>query len=372
MPERIYLDYNATSPLRPDAREVMLPWLGVPANASSTHQSGRAARAAIEKARVQVAKSVKAEAANVVFTASATEANNQVLRMTEASAVFVSAIEHASVLNVAQSLKIPHFLIPVTAQGEVDVAALTDLLDRHGGDRPLVSVMLANNETGVIQPVQKVMKACRRRSVFLHCDAVQGFGKLSVDIRSLGVDALTLSAHKTGGPVGVGALVFGACGPVPPLLTGGGQESNRRAGTENVAAIAAFGWLAEHAGDLVKESADKATLREGMEQRILFIAPEARIFGMESERLPNTSCLTMPGVEAATQLMHFDLEGIEVSAGSACTSGKVGKSHVLAAMGIPEKEARCALRVSLGWGTTEEHIDRLVESWERLFRKKQS
>jgi cysteine desulfurase len=355
-----YLDYNATAPVRPAVVEAMREMLERTGNPSSVHRCGREARRALEQARVAVAAMAGAAPDHVVFTSGGTEANNQALRSAR-GAVAVSAIEHDSVLAAAPEAA----LIAVDTEGRVEVAALERELARL---RPeLVSVMLANNETGVIQPVREVGEIARRDGARVHCDAVQAGGKLLIDMAALGIDFLTLSAHKFGGPQGVGALVLRDGLEPDALLRGGGQERRWRPGTENLPGIVGFG----RACELAMADADwrerTGSLRDRLEARIAALAPLARVFGGSTERLPNTSCLTMPGVSNQTQLIEFDLAGIAISTGSACSSGKVGPSHVLAAMGVDPDEAASAIRISLGWASTSDDVDRFVDAWARLY-----
>jgi cysteine desulfurase len=273
----------------------------------------------------------------------------------------VSAIEHDSVLAAVPDAA----RIPVDAEGCVDLAALERALARLAPQ--LVSVMLANNETGVIQPVREVADVARRHGARVHCDAVQAGGKLAIDVAALGVDLLTLSAHKFGGPQGVGALVVRNGLEPDALLRGGGQERRWRPGTENLPGIAGFGRACELAMADAGWRERAAALRDHLETRIAALAPAARVFGHGAERLPNTSCLTMPGVSNHTQLIEFDLAGIAVSTGSACSSGKVGPSHVLAAMGVAPDEAASAIRISLGWASIPDDVDRFVDAWGRLY-----
>ena len=305
---------------------------------------------------------VGAAPAQVVFTSGGTEANNQALRSVRGP-VAVSAIEHDSVLAAAPDAA----RIPVDAEGRLDLAALERELAR--ASPVLVSVMLANNETGVIQPVREVVEVARRHGARVHCDAVQAAGKLAIDIDALGADFLTLSAHKFGGPQGVGALVVSNGLEPEALLRGGGQERRWRPGTENLPGIVGFG----RACELAMADADwwrrTAALRDRLEARLTRLAPAARVFGREAERLPNTSCITMPGVSNQTQLIEFDLAGIAVSTGSACSSGKVGPSHVLAAMGVEPEAAASAIRISLGWASTADEVDHLIDAWGRLYAR---
>jgi cysteine desulfurase len=355
-----YLDYNATAPVRPAVVEAMREMLERTGNPSSVHRFGREARRALEHAREAVAAMVGAAPDQVVFTSGGTEANNQAVRRAQGPVV-VSAIEHDSVLAAVPDAA----RIPVDAEGRVDLAALEQVLARLAPQ--LVSVMLANNETGVIQPVREVAAVARRHGARVHCDAVQAGGKLAIDMAALGVDLLTLSAHKLGGPQGVGALVVREGVEPDALLRGGGQERRWRPGTENLPGIVGFG----RACELALADADwrerTAALRDRLETRIAALAPAARVFGRSAERLPNTSCLSMPGVSNHTQLIEFDLAGIAVSTGSACSSGKVGPSHVLAAMGVDPDEATSAIRVSLGWASAPDDVERFVDAWGRLY-----
>ena len=357
----IYLDYNATAPVRPEVVDAMRGVLSAVGNPSSIHRAGRDARRAVERAREAVAALVGAAPDAVVFTSGGTEANNQALASADGLCL-VSAIEHDSVLAAAPEAP----RIAVDDLGRVDLARLARQLAER---RPaLVSVMLANNETGVIQPVAEVVGLARRHATLVHCDAVQAGGKMAIDLARLGVDFLTLSAHKLGGPQGVGALVLADGVEPAALLHGGGQERRWRPGTENVAGIVGFGRACELAMDDGGWAARTRRLRDRLEAQIAAIAP-APVFGRRAGRLANTSCLAMPGVSNQTQLIHFDLAGIAVSAGAACSSGKVGPSHVLAAMGVDPAEAACAIRVSLGWASTDDDIDRFVAAWTGLYSR---
>jgi cysteine desulfurase len=357
-----YLDYNATVPVRPDVIEAMTAAMRLPGNASSVHGAGRRARRALEAAREAVAALVGAAADAVVFTSGGTEANNQAIGSVAGPAL-ASSIEHESVLAAAGDTS----RVAVDEEGRIDLPALEEQLKvvRPG----LVSIMLANNETGVVQPVAEAAALARRHGALSHCDAVQAAGKLDVDMSELGVDMLTLSAHKLGGPQGVGALVLGPGIEPRALLRGGGQERRWRAGTENLPGIVGFGGAAELALADRSWRTRVGVLRDQLEAQIQALAPAARIFGRKAARLGNTSCLAMPGVSNETQLIAFDLEGIAVSTGSACSSGKVGPSHVLAAMGVAPADAACAIRVSLGWASTRDDTGRFVEAWARLFAR---
>ncbi len=365
MERAVYLDYNATAPMKPAVIAAVVEAMGRLGNASSVHRFGRLARRAVEEARERVAALVGARPEQVVFTSSGTEANN--LALHGHGRVIVSAIEHDSVLRAA-----PHAeILPVGADGVVDLEALARLLSRDGKPA-LVSVLLANNETGVIQPVAEVARLARSHDCLVHCDAVQAAGKIPVDLGSLGVHLMSLSAHKIAGPQGAGALVVADGVEVEPMLRGGGQERSRRAGTEGVAALAGFGVAAELAREGLGNTASLTRLRDDLERRVLDLAPGVNIFGAEAPRVANTSCFTMPGVASETQVMALDLAGVAVSAGAACSSGKVQPSHVLRAMGASEAEAGGAIRVSLGWRTSAADIDRFVEAWGGLFARTRS
>ncbi len=383
--QRSYLDYNATAPIRPEAAEAMLRALELPGNASSVHAEGRAARAEIERAREKVARLVGTKAKNVVFTSGGTEASNFVLspslrRLGQpgASRLLIGATEHPCGLGGHRFPPESVETIPVDGQGVVDLAWLKDRL--AAGEGPiLVSVQLANNETGVLQPVAELARLVREHGGLIHTDAVQAAGKVPLGMAELGVDALTLSAHKIGGPKGIGAVILASdqIEIAERLIRGGGQEKNYRAGTENVAAIAGFGAAAEIAlAVLDDEAARLRELRDGAEAHLRRIAPEGVVFGGQAERLPNTLAFAIPGLKAETALIAFDLEGIALSSGSACSSGKVRRSHVLDAMGVEPALAEGAMRVSLGWKTTKEDVIRFAGACEKvvgsLYKRKAS
>ena len=374
MSQRVYLDYNASAPLRPEVREAMVEALAIDGNPSSVHAEGRAARAAIEAAREKVAFLVGAVPANVIFTSGGTESNATALApKTAADPLFVSAIEHPSVLAGGRFPANAVRQIPVTGNGVIDLEILAGELDTHHFEgeraRALVSVMTANNETGAIQPVSEAAAIVHERGGVLHSDAVQAAGKLKLDLAALGADLLTLSAHKMGGPKGVGALVLRRGMEVAPLLQGGSQERRRRAGTENVACIVGFGVAAELAvADLEKVQA-VAKLRDELEAGASAVTPDAVVFSAAVPRLPNTICLAVPGTKAETLVIGLDLAGLAVSSGSACSSGKVEASHVLSAMGVTQEIAQGAIRVSLGWATEAEHVERFIEAWGALIKR---
>ncbi|MBS0535252.1 MAG: cysteine desulfurase [Proteobacteria bacterium] len=373
MTDRAYFDWNATAPLRPEARAAVLAALDVVAAPSSVHSEGRAARAVVERARCQVAALVGAETKEAVFTSGATEANALALtpdlvaqgRPVTCELLFVSAIEHSSVLSGGRFSAEQVERLPVTAEGVVDLAALRTAI--VGAKAPLVSVMHANNETGVIQPIAEIAAIVHEAGGFLHVDAAQTAGRIACDVALLGADMLTISSHKIGGPQGAGALIMRRVQPATPLIKGGGQERGFRAGTENVAAIAGFGAAAAAAAATYEAAGDRmAALRDRFETLLKLTAPDAVIFGAGVPRLPNTSYFAVPGLKAETAVISFDLNGVAVSSGSACSSGKVAQSHVLTAMGADPALSPGALRVSLGWTTTEPEIDRLLIAWKRV------
>jgi cysteine desulfurase len=372
MSDRVYLDWNATTPLRAEARRAMSEALDLNGNASSVHAEGREARKWIEGARGAVANAVGALPRNIIFTSGGTEANalalSPKLKRGTGPAVerlVVSAIEHASVLAGGRFSQTSMAIAAVTPSGVLDLDRLRGLL----GDAPpaLVSIMLANNETGAIQPGAAAAEIVHAAGGLLHVDAIQAFGKIPFDMRELGADLLTLSAHKVGGPKGVGALVLaeGVTG-LEPLLRGGGQELSRRAGTENVAGIAGFGAavaaaLADLQGERRRLEGLQGRLEDGLRQ-----TAGAIVFSDAIQRLPNTTLFTVPGLRAETAVIGFDLAGIAVSSGSACSSGKVQPSHVLEAMGFDREIAQGAVRLSMGWSTRDTDVNRCLEAWRKL------
>lgn len=379
MSERAYLDWNATAPLRPEARAAMGAALDVVGNPSSVHREGRQARVLVEAARAQVAALVGGSAKQVSFTSGGTEANVFALSqwVTEAlssricGCVLVSEIEHPSVLAGGRYSADSTQKIPVSPSGIVDTVRLQEMLDAavRAGTAPLVSVMLANNETGVVQPIRAVADLVHAAGGVLHVDAIQAAGRMPCDLEALGADLLTLSAHKIGGPMGVGALVRrdDALHLPVPLIRGGGQERGLRAGTENLPGIAGFGAAAAAAHrDLETVGARLADLRRRLEEGIRAATPRATIFGADVERVPNTTLFAVPGMKAETAVIAFDLEGVAVSSGAACSSGKVQTSHVLEAMGVAPDLARGAVRISLGWDTDETDLERFQSAWRKL------
>lgn len=364
----VYLDHNATAPLRPEAREAFVLALGEWGNPSSVHRYGRAARRLVEEARAAVAALAAAEPAGVVFTSGATEANNLAVKGLPHASLLLSAGEHDSLLAAAPGAT----RVPLTPQGLVDLNALAELLAL--APRPaLLAVQAANNETGVIQPLGEIVTLCRQHDAWLHVDAVQVAGRVPHPAWSFGAQSLALSAHKLGGPQGAGALVLLRPAELQPQIQGGGQERRRRAGTENVAALAGFGAAASVAlRDEIEEGARLAALQRRLESGLKAISPDCVIFGEAAPRLANTTCFALPGASAETLLIAFDLAGVAISSGSACSSGKVAPSHVLAAMGVPPELAKAALRVSCGWSSGESDVDRFLEVWEDRMRRHRS
>lgn len=373
---RIYLDYNATAPLRSEVRAAMIDALNATGNASSVHGEGRAARARVELARRRVAALVGADPTRVIFTSGGTEANVTVLSPkmrigagdVAIDVLLVGATEHPSVLAGGRFGADKVRQIDVDGEGRLSLADLAVALEQASseGKRALVSVMLANNETGAIQPVAEIAALARRHGALVHTDAIQAVGRIPVDIAALGVDFLTLSAHKIGGPQGAGAIVLGGDLVSPlPLLVGGGQEKYSRAGTQNVAAIAGFGVAADAARADLARNAEWSLWRD----QLATAALPAVLLSGGAERLPQTLSLGVEGLQAETLVIALDLEGVAVSAGSACSSGKVGVSHVMKAMKVPEPQAKSAIRVSFGWETTESDIRRFTEVWGRVMRR---
>lgn len=356
MPTRIYLDANATEPLRPEAREAALAALDLTGNPASVHGFGRAARAKLEAARETIAARFGGQPADLVFTSGGTEANALAIAgLAAGRRRIISAIEHDAVRNAAPEAA----LIPVDRQGVADLEALAGLLAK--GPAAFVALMLANNETGVIQPIAEAASLCRRFGAHLHVDAVQGAGRIACDLAALGADSLALSGHKLGAPAGAGALLLTAeaAARLTPMITGGGQERGRRGGTPPLAAIAGFAAAAATA----RPSPTLAALRDAAEAAAL--AAGAHICGAGVARLPNTTCLALPGVKAETQVIALDLAGIAVSAGAACSAGKIAQSHVLAAMGLGALAGQ-AIRVSLPWHASAADIDAFAAAYRTM------
>lgn len=374
--ERTYLDWNATAPLLPTVRDALVSALDLSGNPSSVHKEGRGVRAAVEAARRDVAALVGGQASHVVFTSGATEAANLVLsprfKMGRApltvSHLYVSAIEHPAIREGGRFDKSAMTEVPVTAQGMLDIEALGHLLSQHdrASGLPMVALMLVNNETGIVQPVKEAAQLVHAAGGLLVVDAVQAVGRIAVDIDALDADFLIVSSHKIGGPKGAGALISRGEVMMPlPLIHGGGQEKGHRSGTENTLSIIGFGVAAKEAAVMQEtESARLATLRARLEDGMRANAPDVIIHGADVTRVGNTTFFTLPGLKSETGQIAFDIEGIALSAGSACSSGKVGESHVLTAMGQDPKLG--ALRISIGHATTEDDIEKAVEAFGKI------
>ncbi len=369
-----YLDYNATAPVRPEVIEVVDEAMATVGNPSSVHGHGRLARSLVERARESVAVLVGAPAQGIIFTSGGTEANNMALGGllvgVGANRLLVSAIEHESVLDYTHGGMVSHDVVPVTNEGVIDLVALENMLDMHQNERIVISIMFANNETGVLQPVAKVVELAREYSAFVHCDAIQAVGKVKVDFVELGVHALSMSAHKFGGPQGVGALVVRSDVPIAKTSFGGSQELGRRAGTENVPGIVGLGRAAELALGDTDHMRRVGQWRDNMELTLLNVTPDTIIFGQVQQRLPTTSCMAVTGWLGERQVIALDLAGVSVSAGSACSAGKVQPSHVLRAMGASPDEASSAVRVSFGWASRKTDADRFIDVWSSLYRRR--
>jgi cysteine desulfurase len=375
-PSRLYLDWNATAPLHPAARDAVVRAFDLFGNPNSVHGEGRAVRAAIEAARRQVARLTGADPAHVIFTSGATEAANMVLtpdfRMGRTPLaighLYVSGIEHPAIREGGRFPKERMTEIDVTPAGVVDLDALERLLAAHDKAEglPMVAIMLVNNETGIIQPVREAAKIVQAHGGLLVVDAVQAAGRLKLDINDIGADFMIVSSHKIGGPKGAGALVTRGEVLMPrPLIQGGGQEKGHRSGTENSLAVIGFGAAAEAAlADFDQRNATIEKLRDRFEDGMRRTAPDVIIYGADGSRVSNTSFFTLLGMKAETGQIAFDLEGVALSSGSACSSGKVGESHVLVAMGRDPKLG--ALRISLGFATTEEEIESAIVAFARI------
>ncbi|GAB4237592.1 MAG: cysteine desulfurase family protein [Methyloligellaceae bacterium] len=375
--KRVYLDHNATAPLRPEARDAMREALEIFGNPSSVHEEGRKARAAVERARAQVAAFAGCEPGEVVFTSGASEANQTVIG-SGFDLIAVSAVEHESVLAAGRARaaaaegQAQFVEIPVARDGTVDLSHLADVLpalQRQGQSisNPLISVQMANGETGVLQPLEQVVEAAREQGYAIHTDAVQAAGRIPLDFHAADVDFLSISAHKIGGPKGVGALIVREGRTLDPLIRGGGQERGRRSGTENVPGIVGFGAAAQAAQRDLEQMPEIARLRDRLEEEAVALSGgRARVIAAGSPRLPNTAALALEGAKAETLVIALDLAGIAVSAGSACSSGKATRSHVLQAMGLAPELADATLRVSLGWNSCEADVERFLQAWRTV------
>lgn len=375
---RAYLDHNATAPVRPAVVEAVARALALPGNPSSIHAEGRAARAALEAARGQVAALVGAAPRQVVFTSGGTEAANAVLSgalrrrgMPAPTRLLYGATEHPCVAAGHRFHEDAAEVSPVTGAGVLDLAALRARLAVLSDETVLISVHAANNETGVVQPLAEIIALARAHGrALVHSDAVQAVGKIPLDFSALGLDALTLSGHKFAAPKGVGALVLADDVSLDaPFVRGGGQERRQRCGTECLPAIVGMGEAARIASaSLAGEAVRLGALRDRAEAGLRGLAPDAVVFGADAPRLPNTLSFCVPGLDAPSALIALDLAGVAVSSGSACASGKVARSATLSAMGVSPASAAGALRVSLGWNTGAGDVARLLDAFERVLQ----
>ncbi len=371
---RHYLDYNATTPVKPEVVDAVAETMRVVGNSSSVHAEGRAARAVVEGAREQLRALVNAPVNGVIFTSGGTEAIhyaiNGVVGNGTAGRIFASAIEHAAVPANAAASGAPVEAVPVTRGGVADLDWLKDRLGEYDAKREgafLVCLMLANNETGVVQPVAEAAEIVHARGGLMFVDAAQAAGKVPVNFVMSGADLMAVTAHKFGGPIGVGALIAGPNLPLEPVLRGGGHESNRRAGTHNVPAIAGFGRACELGSATIAKGPEIARLRDRMQDAAERAG--AIVWGKGETRLPGTLSLSAPGFSSQTQLMAMDLAGVAISSGSACSSGKTKPSHVLAAMGADEGLASSGIRVSIGWNSTEDDADAFIREWPAAYAR---
>ena len=361
----IYLDYNATAPMKQAVITAMVEAMERHGNPSSVHRFGRISRRYVEEARSAVAAFVGVKPAQVVFTGGGTEANNMVFYNESDHNIITSSIEHDSVLATTPEA----VRMPVTSHGIIDLGALEEQL-KSASSRFLVSVMMVNNETGVVQPIHEIARLVKFYDHHLHTDAIQAAGRLPLDFKDLGVDYLTLSAHKIGGPQGLGALIVNEKMPIKPFIRGGGQEMNRRAGTENVSGIVGFGVAALLAADDLLNVPNLCRMRDNLQKKLLEIAGnDAVVVGDGAPRVANTLNIAMRRVSSETQVMAMDLAGIALSSGSACSSGKVKVSHVVRAMGFADDISSSTLRISLGWNTQASDIDRCVEAWRTVYQR---
>ncbi len=363
----VYADYNATAPISENVKKSIFEvLLKQTLNPSSLHKRGQEARKILQDTRDNVRGAIGVSSdKEIVFTSGATEANNLVMRGMKSYLHIISAIEHPSILNSACN----PYIIPVNQEGIVDFLELEKILSELKGNKAIVSVMMANNETGVIQPVKEIAEIAHKFGAICHTDTAQSVGKIKVNMEDLGVDLLTLSAHKFGGVAGSGVLIFNKELVIEPIIIGGGQEKGFRSGTENIVAITGLSAALQNIPDLLSKMDEVKELRDQLECELLNLASHIRIFSKNSKRLPNTSFIYMPGVKGDVQLMHFDLNHIAVSNGSACSSGKVEPSHVLLAMGATKEQAECSIRISIGPETQPQDIKKIVDCWYNIYKQ---
>lgn len=361
----IYLDHNATTAIRPEVLQLITSVMAETGNASSPHGAGRTASMHVERAREQVAKAVNTRPAQVIFTGCATESINTIVKTFKGDRILASAGEHAAILDCGQS---DIEIIKLAPNGQIDMGALETALKR-APQAALLNVFYVNNETGVINPVKEIIDLAHQYGTLVHVDAVQVLGKLPLDFKDIGADYITLSAHKFGGPQGVGAFVFAAQKPVRPLLSGGKQEKRQRAGTTNVAGIAGMGLAAEIATANTENYQKIADFRDQIEQALTSAFDFIRINGQNAPRVANTLSITCPGIQNSVQVMNLDLDKICVSMGSACSSGVAKPSHVLTAMGLSDDDALSTIRVSLGWNTTQDDVNHFIDKYSAIIKR---
>ena len=359
-----YLDYNASAPMRPNVISAMQEAMHLVGNPSSVHKHGREVSKTLAEARDILTETVGAKNSRVIFTSGGTESNNLALHGRKIGTTMVSDIEHDSVLFAADA----QHRISVNLDGVVDLTLFEEMFSRRTNPS-LISVMLANNETGVIQPLHEISSIAHHHGCLVHCDGVQALGKMDINMSDLGVDLLSLSAHKAGGPKGVGALIISDKVKIGPQLIGGGQEYSLRPGTENFVSISGFSATLADIQAQAEEISRISTMRSNLENKLRKAFPDVEVFGRNSPRLINTTCVRMRGLPAETQVIALDLAGISVSAGSACSSGKVTTSHVLKAMGLSSAIANETIRISIGWGTTDDDIESATKAWIELQEK---
>ncbi|MBT6467963.1 MAG: cysteine desulfurase [Kordiimonadaceae bacterium] len=369
--QEIYLDYNATAPILPEVIEVMVEVMQQSGNPSSVHSRGRKAKSRMEKARSIIADNINCRAQMVVFTSGGTEANNMAILGSECNRLITSNAEHDSIRSIASSFEGTVDIIPVNSDGLINLLELEKLLNEND-EKSIISILYANNETGVLQDIKAIAKIARSAGALLHIDAIQALSKVPIDFMLLGVDMMSISSHKIGGPQGVGALIVQEKFPIKSFIFGGGQEIGRRGGTENIAGIVGFG----RAVSMIKKSLKKMKIleiwRNEIEEKIHKHAPQASFPGNSSPRLSNVSTIYMPGVKSETQVMNFDLDQICISSGSACSSGKVKSSHVIDAMKGDKNIATSTIRMSLGWNSEYAHAKAFVKSWKKQYDRKNS
>jgi cysteine desulfurase len=359
-----YLDHNATTTIRPEVIELMTKIMSETGNASSTHALGRAASMHVERARTQMAEAINTRPAQIIFTGSATESMNTILKTFKGERILASAVEYAAILDCGEA---NIEIIPVDDNGVIDLVAMDNMMS--SSPVALVNIMYVNNETGVIQPVRQAVEIAHKHNALIHIDAVQALGKIPVDFKEIGADYMSFSAHKIGGPQGVGCFAFAAQKPIRPLIKGGGQEKRQRAGTTNVAGIAGMGMAAEIAVLNIENYKKLAILRDALENQVQKSLQNITINGAKADRVANSTSITAHGLSNTVQMMNLDLDKICVSVGSACSSGVAKPSHVLKAMGLSDDDALSTIRVSLGWNTEKDDIDRFVKSYIKMIER---